>query len=248
MGNGTQAIDRAADLLSIVVRSEEPLTYTGLVDRTGLARSTASRVLQALERNNLLERDREGKYRGGPLFAHYAARFDRVEALVSAAQPVLERIGEETGETVNLAVIRGDTVAHVAQIDTPHMIGAMNWIDVDVPSHCSALGKTMYAFGALPLPKGALQKRTAGTIVDLSALKRELATVRTSGFAITRSELEDGLDAIAAPVFGANGHVLASIGVSGPAFRLGESHQHIGELLVTECTRLSRVLSRASWI
>lgn len=244
MSNGAQAINRAAELLSIVVRSEDPMTYTSLVDRTGLARSTASRVLQALESNELLERDNDGFYRGGPLFAHYAARYDHVAALLSAAEPALERIGEDTNETVNLAVTRGNSVAHVAQIDTPHVIGAMNWIDVEVPSHCSAVGKTMYAFGALPLPRGRLERRTDHTITRLATLERELDSVRERGFAITRSEFEDGLDGIAAPVFGIGRQVLACIGVSGPAFRIGDRHDQIGSLLLTECDRLSRLVSR----
>ena len=161
MSDGTQAISRAAELLSIVVRAEDPMTHTSLVDRTGLARSTASRVLQSLERSDLLERDNDGLYRGGRLFAHYAARHDRVAALLSAAEPVLQRIGDDTGETVNLAVVRGRSVTHVAQIDTPHMVGTMNWIDIEVPPHCSALGKSMYAFGALPFPEGRLEHHYA---------------------------------------------------------------------------------------
>ena len=125
MSNGTQSLDRAAELLSLVVRAEEPISYTAIVGQTGLARSTASRLLQGLERNGLLERDRDGAFRGGALFAHYASRFDRVEALVAASQPNLDRLAEATGETVNLAVSRGDTVVQVAQIDTTFMIGAM---------------------------------------------------------------------------------------------------------------------------
>ena len=171
MSNGTQSLDRAAELLSLVVRAEEPISYTTIVGQTGLARSTASRLLQGLERNGLLERDRDGAFRGGALFAHYASKFDRVEALVAASQPNLDRLAEATGETVNLAVSRGDTVVQVAQIDSTFMIGALNWVGIDVPPHCSSLGKVMYAFGALPLPKGELERRTPATITDTAELQ-----------------------------------------------------------------------------
>lgn len=244
MTNGTQSLDRAAELLSLVVRAEEPITYTKIVDQTGLARSTASRLLQGLERNGLLERDRDGAFRGGALFAHYANKFDRVEALVAASQPNLDRLAEATGETVNLAVARGDTVVQVAQIDSTFMIGALNWVGIDVPPHCSSLGKVMYAFGALPLPKGELEPRTAATITDPAEFKAELDLVRERGFAITRGELEEGLDGIAAPVFGADGHILAALGVSGPAFRIEDSLHSIGDLLVTESQQLTRLLAR----
>ncbi|WP_332663417.1 IclR family transcriptional regulator [Aeromicrobium sp.] len=244
MSNGTQSLDRAAELLSLVVRAEEPISYTKIVSQTGLARSTASRLLQGLERNGLLERDRDGAFRGGALFAHYANKYDRTEALVAAAQPSLDRLADATGETVNLAVARGDTVVQVAQIDSSFMIGASNWVGIDVPPHCSALGKAMYAFGALPLPKRELERRTPTTITDPDEFKAELELVRERGFAITRGELEEGLDGIAAPVVGVDGHPLAALGVSGPAFRIEESLHSIGDLLVAESEQLTRLLAR----
>lgn len=244
MSNGTQSINRAAELVSLVVRSEGPISYTELVEKTGLARSTASRLLQALERNGLLERTHEGLFRGGALFTHYANRFDRVESLAAAAQPMLERIAEETDETVNLGVPRGDDVVHAAQIDSNFILGATNWIDIEVPPHCSALGKVMYAFEALRLPKDPLEIRTPATVKDVAALKRQLKTVRQQGYAIARGEFEEGLDALAAPVRDSKGHVLAAIGVSGPSFRLEDSQEKIGKLLVEEADRLSRILAR----
>ncbi|MDQ3156655.1 MAG: IclR family transcriptional regulator [Actinomycetota bacterium] len=244
MSNGTQSLDRAAELLSLVVRSEGPVTYSSIVDQTGFARSTTSRLLQGLERNGLLERDRDGAFRGGALFAHYATRFDRVEALVGAAQPSLERLAEETGETVNLAVARGDTVVQVAQIDSTYMLGAMNWVGLDVPPHCSALGKVMYAYGSLPLPKGPLERLTPNTITEPDAFAEELQLVRSQGFAITQGELEEGLDGLAAPVLGADGQILAALGVSGPAFRIEDSLDTLGKLLTVESERLTKLLNR----
>lgn len=244
MSTGTQSLDRAAELLSLVVRADESITYTSIVDQTGLARSTASRLLQSLERNGLLERDRDGAFRGGALFALYASRFDRVEALAAMAQPALDRIADATGETVNLAVARGDTVVQVAQVDSTFMLGAMNWVGIDVPPHCSALGKVMHAFGGLAVPKGELTRVSPATITDPEAYRDELEAVRSKGFAITRGELEPGLDAVAAPVRGEGDRVVAAIGVSGPAFRLEDSHKIIGDLLVAESERLTGLLAR----
>lgn len=244
MSNGTQSLDRAAELLSLVVRAEEPITYTSIVDQTGLARSTASRLLQSLERNGLLERDRDGAFRGGALFAHYARSFDRSEFLVATAQPTLDHVADVTGETVNLAIARGDTVVQVAQVDSTYMLGAMNWVGIDVPPHTSSLGKVMHAFGALPAPKGELARVTSATITDPEAYVEELERVRSRGFAITRGELEPGLDGVAAPIYGEDGRVVAALGVSGPAFRLEDSHKIIGDLLVAESERLTGLLAR----
>jgi IclR family acetate operon transcriptional repressor len=243
VANGTQAIDRAAELLALIVHAEDPRTFGDLVEETELARSTASRVLNALERHQLIERDTDGAFLPGPLFAVYAARHDQIDAVIRTAQPIMARVNEETGETVNLGVPHGiGSVVQVAQIDSTYLLGAVNWVGVDVPAHCSAMGKVMYAYGALTLPDGPLERRTDETVTDVAVLRRELATVRRRGYAQTHSELEEGLTGIAAPVRFSDGSIRAAIGISGPDFRLDESTNDVGDLLVAEAGRLSRML------
>lgn len=244
MSNGTQSIDRAAQILSLVVRADDPISYTEVVEATDLARSTVSRLLSALERNGLVERNGEGLYRGGSLFATYASRFDRVETLVAAADPILQRVSEETGETVNLAVPSSNAVVQVAQVDSTFVLGATNWADVTVPSHASALGKVMYAFGAIPVPTGRLERLTPRTLGSRKELMTDLAEVRDRGFAVVHEEFEPGLDALAAPVFGTDDQVVAAVGISGPTMRIAENHARFGELLVAESGLLSRSLKR----
>ena len=72
--NGTQAVDRAARLLSEVVHSADPMTFTGLSAATGLAKSTTSRLLLALERNGLVRRDDHGRFLPGEMFVSFAWR------------------------------------------------------------------------------------------------------------------------------------------------------------------------------
>ena len=244
MSQGAQAVDRAASLLSVVIHAPEPVTATELVETSGLARSTVSRLLMALERNGLLERDPEGAFRGGALFAHYATRFDRTEAIVTVAQPYLERIAESTGETVNLGVPHGDHVVHAAQIDSRFVVGATSWMGIDVPPHCSALGKVFYASGALELPAGDLERCTSRTLVDRDRLEADIASAREQGYATASEEFEEGLDAVAAPVLGADDHVAAAIGVSGPTFRLEGRHAEVGALVVEQADRLGRALRK----
>jgi IclR family transcriptional regulator, acetate operon repressor len=72
--NGTQAVDRAARLLSEVVHASDPVTFTELTAATGLARSTTSRLLLALERNHLIRRDDHGRFLPGEMFVSFAWR------------------------------------------------------------------------------------------------------------------------------------------------------------------------------
>jgi IclR family transcriptional regulator, acetate operon repressor len=239
---GSQAVERAAALLAVVVESNRPRTFTSLVDQLGLAKSTTSRLLQALERNRLVQRDRSGCFRPGALFDQYAARRDPVRDLGELAQPALERLGELTGETINLAVPRGSSIVQVSQVDSRYMLGATNWLGTDVPPHCSAAGKVFYACGVLPLPSGELTSHAPGTLTR-AQLERDLADISRLGWAVAWEELEPGLVAVAAPVRAVDGSVVAAVSVSGPVTRITRSRTaKLGALLVAETRSLSAEL------
>jgi len=105
--NGTQAIDRAAMLLAQVVHGNEPVSFTELTAACGLAKSTTSRLLMALERHQLVRRDGDGRFWPGELFVRYAWRGTAGDDLVAVAQPFLARLGEQTSETINLGIAVG---------------------------------------------------------------------------------------------------------------------------------------------
>jgi DNA-binding IclR family transcriptional regulator len=240
--SGTRAVDRAADLVATVVRADEPLTFADLQDASGLAKSTTSRMLTALERSGLLERDSAGSYVAGRLFWLYAARHDPWQELVRLARPAMDALGEDTGETVHLSVARGDRVVQVAQVDSTYLLGTRDWTEVDVPAHCSALGKVLLAWHALTLPDGPLEAPTPQTVTQPDALRREGVRIRERGWALTADELEIGLTGVAVPVFGVHGDVVAALGISGPTPRLDGRHAEIGHRLLEQATRLSALL------
>jgi IclR family transcriptional regulator, acetate operon repressor len=218
---GTQAVDRAAQLLVEVTRHRGPVSFSELAATSGLAKSTTSRLLMALERNGLVRRDVTGRFSPGEVFLSYVWRGGAEADLVSVAQPVLAQLGEETGETVNLGVPRdGGLVEQIAQVDSRYLIGGTNWVGLAVPLHCAALGKVLLAFGAAEVPKGRLEQRTERTITSRPALAAEIAAVRERGYAVTIEELEPGLVAVAAPVFSGGGAAVGALSVSGPASRL----------------------------
>jgi DNA-binding IclR family transcriptional regulator len=157
---GSQAVERASALLGLIVESGQPRTFSSLVDELGLAKSTTSRLLQALERSRLVHRDRAGAFRPGALFSLHAARPSALHDLSELARPTMEHLSELSRETVNLAVPRGGALVMIDQVDSRYLVGAVNWVGVDVPAHCTALGKVLYAFGALTLPQGNLERRT----------------------------------------------------------------------------------------
>ena len=241
---GTQAVDRACALVSLVVRADEPLTYTEITDAVGLARSTTSRLLAALERTELLQRDASGAYVAGSLFALHAARHDPWQETARVAHPFLERLRDSTGETAHLGVPRGASVVHVAQVDSAYLLATRDWTELQVPEHCSSLGKVLYAYGRLPLPDRTLERPTEHSVTDVAELERDLAEVRKRGYAATVDELEVGLTAVASPVRGRDGEVVAALGVSGPTARLSDRVDQVGRLLIEQADALSALLLR----
>ena len=240
--SGTRAVDRAADLVSTVVRADVPLTFADLQEASGLAKSTTSRMLTALERSGLLERDAAGSYVAGSLFWLYAARHDPWEELVRLARPAMEAIGEATHETVHLSVARGDRVVQVAQVDSTYLLGTRDWTEVDVPSHCSALGKVFLAWGVLEVPEGPLAPQTAATITDPERLRHAGDQARRRGWAVTADELEVGLTGLAVAVLGPRGVVVAALGISGPTPRLEGRLDELGRRLLERAAELSMLL------
>jgi IclR family transcriptional regulator, acetate operon repressor len=199
--SGTQSIERAAQLLVSVVESDKPLAVGELATSSGLPKSTTSRLVSALERQGLIQRAGDRRVRPGPVLLRFAHR-DAGESLVELAAPSLLRLAELSGETINLGVPTPLGVEHLAQEDTRHFVGGTNWVGRRVPYDVTANGKVLLAF-ALPLPS------------DPEAL-----AIRARGYATAVDQLEHGLAALAAPVFGPGGDAVAALSISGPTLRL----------------------------
>jgi IclR family acetate operon transcriptional repressor len=220
---GTQAVDRASHLLTEIVDATTPRSFSDLAAATGLAKSTTSRLLFALERNGLVRRGANGTYEPGTVFVRYAGRGGREFDLIELAHPYMQRLGDLTGETINLGIARRGQVEQLSQVDSRYLIGATNWVGKPVPLHASALGKVLLAFGGATIDAGRLARLTDRTITSRAALADELTAVCRRGYAVTIDELERGLIAVAAPVFRSGGEVIAAVSISGPANRLTSS-------------------------
>ncbi len=232
--DGAQAIDRAAKILVQLVESDTPVTLARVIEETSLPKSTAARLLRALERNGLAQRREGGGFRPGSVLVHYARRDASIGDLGALAWPFLQRLGKITGETANIAIPTPGGVARLAQVDTSHPLGGGNWVGRRIPAHASSLGKVFMAFGAAQPPFGRLPRLGPATITSLPELLRVLEVVRKDGFATSWDELDDGLCSAAAPVRGSRGEVTAALSVSAPTVRT--SRDRLDELarMVTE--------------
>jgi DNA-binding IclR family transcriptional regulator len=143
----------------------------------------------------------------GPVLLRFAHR-DTGQGLVELAAPALRALAELSGETINLGVPTPLGVEHLAQEDSRHFVGGTNWVGRRAPFETSANGKVLRAFSA----------------------ERPVAaqSIRAQGYATAVDELEHGLAALAAPIFGPDGVAVAALSISGPTIRL--TRERIAEL------------------
>jgi len=212
----------------------------------GVHRSTALRLLATLDRHGLVERDqRSARYRLGPRLAQLAGVVSGEQDLRAVGRPFCEQLARESGETATLDVLVGDAIVPIEQATGSTSLVTVNWLGRHTPVHCTASGKAILAF--LPeverqrLLAPPLTRLTGHTIVDVDGLDAQLRAIREAGVAWTHEELELGLDALAAPVFGVDGAVVAALDISGPSLRL-RGRSELDQLVIEGAADLSRRL------
>lgn len=219
-----QSVDRAIDVLELLARDGEG-SVTDIAASLRVHKSTAFRLLAVLEARGLVEQVSErGRYRLGYRIARLAAAATVNLDLVEQSRPIMRRLAAEAGETVNVARLQSDAAVNIDQARGPAAVATHNWIGQPTPLHATSSGKVLLAH-ADPAERERLLARplarfTPATITDPEVLRRQLGRVAADGWASTVEELEAGLNAVAAPIRGHDGSVLAALSVSGPSYRL----------------------------
>jgi IclR family transcriptional regulator, acetate operon repressor len=221
MSNAPQSVERALQILLSFETEEQDVSIGELASLLEVHKSTASRLAGTLSRHGLLERTPgNDRFRLGPQVARLGQLALAGRDLLDVARAPMGQLATVTDETVTLAVLNGDGLTTVAQVDSQHVIGPRSWIGRRTLLHTTSDGKVFLAFGGAPIPEGPLAALTPRTVTRRDALRRELSEVRQRGWAQAVGELEDGLHGVAAPVLDAGGRCRAALSVSGPAYRM----------------------------
>lgn len=246
-GNGgVQSVDRALYVLELLARRGEA-GVTELASDIGVHKSTVSRLLAALEERELVEQAFErGKYRLGFGILRLANAVSGRLDVTRQGREVCERLALEVGETVNIAVLRSEYAVNVDQARGPSAIGTHNWVGELTPLHATSSGKVLLAFMSADarrdlVTRAGLQRFTERTITSPEKLEAQLRDVTRDGYVVTLEELEEGLNAVAAPIRDHVGGVIAALSVSGPAYRLTvERAREIAPIVIAAADDVSR--------
>lgn len=240
--SGTQAIDRALDVLSSFVDHPEQ-GITDIAERTALKPSTVHRIVRALVTSGYLEQRKDtDAYRFGhaALVLGQSAR----EALgFDLAIPILEQLGGETGESINMGVRDGNEVVVVLRVESVQPLRFDQPAGSRIALHCSSMGKSLMAFGDDNIDALPLSKITPTTITTKSALRSELNDIRGRGFSFDHEESIPGVSCVGAPVLDADGRAVAAIAVQAPTVRMTQERQlAIGRRLIQATAEISSAM------
>ncbi|GGF23843.1 IclR family transcriptional regulator [Aliidongia dinghuensis] len=244
-----QSLGRALDLMESVAIAEQGAGLTELAKATGLAPSTAHRLLKTLQQRRYVSHDAErGLWFVGVQAFTVGAAFLRTRNVVAAARPVMRQLMEDSGESVSLAVLDGADAVYLAQIECRAMMRALARPGGRAPLHCSGVGKALLAsLDAAERPP--LYARidftgyTEHTLTDAEALEAALRPIAAQGFAIDDEEFALGLRCVAASILDEYGEPVAAISCSGPTARVTtERLAPLGRLVATAAAEIGAAL------
>ena len=221
-----ESFNRGFKLLKIVCKSASPLGLSELAKECHLSISTIQRLTYTLQHLGLLDRDqRTKKFKIGPEMITLAFSVIDNLTLTKVAYPHMRQLSDQIGEVVGLGVLSGNQVIEVEFIKTQQLLNVNTNTGVSIPLHCTATGKAILAF--LPdaeaeamLKETSFQKFTKNTVTTMSGFKALLPEVRKQGFATAIDENTFGLGAVAAPIRGNDGEVLAALTIMVPTARV----------------------------
>ncbi len=191
----------------------------------GFPLSTTHRILATLRDVGLVEQE------GGRDLYRLGLKLLELGSMVLAnmevhreALPFIEELVRETGETVHLGVFDGAQVVSIEKMDSPHGLASNITIGKGAPAYCTGVGKALLAFQPEAVVdhvcRLGLVAYTPQTITDPTKLRKELAQVRSLGYAVDSMEHQPDVRCVAAPIRNYSGNVIASLSVSGPATRI----------------------------
>jgi DNA-binding IclR family transcriptional regulator len=261
MSESVRAVERALDILLCFSQDGPALSLTQISERVGMHKSTVHRLLATLESRRFLHRDRaSGLYRLGFRFIEMSSLVLQEVDLRRWAQPYLQHLSAECGETIDLSVLDGAHVIYLDVVESPQRVKIAAAVGQRLPAFCTASGKAFMAY--LPddevrniLGKG-LAKYTEHTLLSITDLYEDLRLTRERGFAISEQEFENDIHAVAAPILDAGGYPVAVIAIVGPSFRLtrermltlGQSIQATAAAIAHEVglTALTAIISKTT--
>lgn len=223
---GIQSLERAFSIVEEIARHRAGINLADLSKAVGLHNSTTFHLVKTMAQLGYVTQMKDSKrYRIGSRLFTLAAGALEENSYLALATPVLESLTGDTGEAAHFAIRSGRDVAVIARTAGSGLLQMVVSVGATRPAHATALGKVLLAplndaqirqlLGSEPL-----RRFTPNTIVDRTALLKEIEEVRRKGLAYDDGEFDAEVRCAAVPVYDFAGRVAGAIGISGPVWRL----------------------------
>ena len=202
-------------------------SLTQIAESVHMSKTTVHRLLTTLENKRFINRDKAtGLYRLGLRFIEMASLVMQDVDLHRWAHPYLQQLSAEYGETVDLSILEGSHVMYLEVIESPQRVKLAAAVGQRLPAFFTASGKALLAFLPEDQIRKILQENLSGHNAPLKLsipeMIADLGKTAERGYAISEQEYEQDINAVAAPLFDADHHPIASIAIVGPSFRLSK--------------------------
>jgi DNA-binding IclR family transcriptional regulator len=221
-----QVLERAFNIVEALLQADEPLSLEALMSRTGMAKSTAFRILSNLVRYGYVVETDDGYWLGLKMISLGHAVEKRLDVR-TVAMPHLQALRDQTNETVYLATLTSDwAVLYLDKCESKQQVGVfLHAAGMTIETYCTGLGKTLLAYRPEAdvrrwLETQELRRRTPNTITEPEAFLAELDAIRERGYGIDNAERSPDIRCIAVPIRNSHNKVVAALSVAGPADRM----------------------------
>jgi DNA-binding IclR family transcriptional regulator len=217
---GVRSVQRAFDILSLLTEDRRTLSIREVVDETGLAKTTALRLLQTLEHMGLLWSTPKG-YTAGPALWRWAHLARRAWELPPETVQLMRELGARHRETVNLYVARDLHRICIAQQESPQPLRHVVRVGDELPLWAGASSKVLLKDAPDRLLARVARSSPHGE-THVATLREWIEQAARDGYAVSHGEREPGLSAVAVPITGGTRATVAALTLSGPTVRFTE--------------------------
>jgi IclR family KDG regulon transcriptional repressor len=243
-----QTIQKAGDLLALFDRNHTEWGVREVAEKLKMAKSSTHDLMSSLAKLGFLSKTEDNRYRLGWRLVTLSEILLATTELRQEAHPVMEELAAQYQETIHLAVLDDTQAVYVDKLEGRQAVRLeLTSLGARLYAHCSSLGKVLLAYNSEAEVKRIIQtaglpRFTPNTITDQEELQQNLVKIRKQGFAYDMEEILPDLCCVAAPIYNHNGHVVAAISLSIPAFRFRRSQTEYRDGVMRAARAISKRL------
>ena len=242
-----KSIDKALQILELFSMEKHAWGITEISKALNIYKSNVHNVLSTLAERGFIKKDsKTNKYKLGIKFFELGSIVIKNMDLRKIAHSYIEELSKEFNETVHLGILDKGRVVSIEREESDKSLCSHIEIGKRTPLHCTAVGKAIMAYLSedeinLIIREKGLEKFTENTTTTKKDLENEFKKIRDQGYAIDNMEHEEGVQCIAGSIRDHTGEVIASMSISGPAFRINESNiPNIAKKVKEYCDYISK--------